>query len=113
MISPTRKIRGVQDIQTLSGKVEQVVVPHKAYMRISCLELEKFRRAKEKENSLYLIRKIDNRFQEIEAEKTALLQALDRLPSNDATKPPGNNQQVYIEADSNPQQSSAGFKIMY
>jgi len=106
MINHNRKIRTVRDIQTFSGKVEQVVVPHKAYLRVSCLEMEKARRNKERENAVFLINKIDARFKEIEAEKTMLFQALNQT-SPQIGLPPTNNFQKIIN------EPQPGFKIRY
>ncbi len=110
MINHNRKIRTVRDIQTFSGKVEQVVVPYKAYMRISCLELEKYRRGKERENSIHLISKISARFQEIEAEKSALLEALNQ---HDCSHQPIDAGGFHAETKSMPRQNTDGFKITY
>jgi hypothetical protein len=52
-----------------------------AYMKISCLEMEKARRDREKFSAETRIRNIDSRLKEIEAEKAALLVRLgERLP---------------------------------
>jgi hypothetical protein len=71
-----RNIRGLQDIGTLAGRVDQVVLPHKAYLRVACLEMEKARRGKERESAARRIENIDARFQEIDAEEAALLEGL-------------------------------------
>jgi DNA repair exonuclease SbcCD ATPase subunit len=67
-----KNIRSVKDIHTHSGSVAQAAIPYKMYMRISCLEMEKARRLKEKEQALARIDLIDTRVMEIEAEKQAL-----------------------------------------
>ena len=86
MSIPKTTIRGVQSIRTKTGTVPGHFVAHEAYMRITCLEMEKARRAKERESAMVRVRSIDARFKEMEAEKAALLAALDertadRLPS--------------------------------
>jgi hypothetical protein len=68
--------RGVRDIRTLSGRVDQVALPYRAYMRISCLEMERFRREQEKASSTRRICILNGRIQEIEAEKDDLLRGL-------------------------------------
>lgn len=73
-----RNIRGLQDINTLTGKVHQEAQPHKAYLRLSVLEMEKVRRGKEKESAECRIANINARFQEIETEKAALLKTLEK-----------------------------------
>lgn len=76
MAIPKRNIRGLQDIHTFSGSADQKFLPHKAYMKISCLEMEKFRRGKERESAAHRVKNIDARFREIEAEKDVLLRSL-------------------------------------
>jgi hypothetical protein len=68
--------KGIRDIRTLSGRVDRVSLPYRAYLKISCLEMEKARRTREKESAQEGIARIDARLAEIEAEKAALLQAL-------------------------------------
>ena len=46
-----KNIRGMQDIRTHNGMDNQVYQPYKAYMKISCLEMEKARLGKEKEKA--------------------------------------------------------------
>jgi hypothetical protein len=68
--------RGLQDIRTLSGRVDKATIPYMAYLRISHIELEKARRGRESESASQRMRSIAARLEEIEAEKAALLQAL-------------------------------------
>ena len=87
MAIPKSNIRGLQDIPTLSGRVDQTSLPYKAYMKIACLEMEKARRGKVRESASYRVKKIDARVEEIEHEKAALLQAqaeLDKERPTDA-----------------------------
>jgi len=78
MVIPKRTmpIRGLTDIRTLSGSVDQAAIPYRAYMKLSCLEMEKLRRGKERESAVHRMRNIDARFQEIETEKAALFDSL-------------------------------------
>lgn len=76
MAVPEKKIRGLQNIRTLSGRDSQALAPHKAYMRIACLEMEKARRGEEKSSALARVAKIDARFNDIDAEKEVLLDSL-------------------------------------
>jgi len=71
-----RNIRGLQDIRTLSGRVDQTSLPYKAYMKVASLEMEKVRRGKERESASFRVKNIDARVEEIEDEKASLLQAL-------------------------------------
>ena len=88
MTTPKRNIRGLQDIGTLAGRVDQVVLPHKAYLRVACLEMEKARRGKERESAAHRIENIDARFQEIDAEEAALLQGLKQRNGGEAAGTP-------------------------
>lgn len=69
-------VRGLRNLRTLSGKVDQVLVPYRAYMQITCLEMERARRGNERRSASRHIAEIDQRLVEIDAEKGKLLQAL-------------------------------------
>ncbi|MEW6110748.1 MAG: hypothetical protein AB1664_01345 [Thermodesulfobacteriota bacterium] len=69
-------LRGLKDIRTRSGNPERVRVPYMAYMKISCLEMEKARRQKEKISAQGRIGNIDARLSEIEVEKDMVLKSL-------------------------------------
>ena len=71
-----RRMRAVQDIRTLSGARNHLSQPHRGYMRIACLELERFRRNKERECATGRVRQLDARFREIEAEQALILDML-------------------------------------
>lgn len=97
-------VRGLQDLRTLSGRIDQTSSPYRGYMKVSCLEMEKFRRGKEKESALERVARIEARFREIDAEKGLLLQEL-------------NDEAGGRAAPSAPRKASpargAGFKIRY
>lgn len=102
-----RNIRGLQDVPTLSGRVDQTALPYKAYMKVACLEMEKARRGKERESASFRVKNIDARFKEIEDEKAAILLAqaeLDKERLTDARdsgpKPP-------------PPRSASGLRLRY
>ena len=89
MPTSQRMRRGVQDIQTHSGMAEHGFMPHKTFLRIACLEMEKARRGQERRSAMSRVQNIDGRFQEIEAEKRQLLQVLHEHDAGDtAPKPP-------------------------
>ena len=67
------KRKGLNDIKTHAGTVEQTFLPHKAFMRISCLDMEKTHRIREMESSLRRIEAIKKRLKEIETETDALM----------------------------------------
>ena len=80
-----RIMRGVQDIRTRSGSADEGAIPYKAYMKLSILEMEKFRRGKEKQSALERVNHIDQRFTDIEAERQKIITVLEgtgirRLP---------------------------------
>lgn len=68
--------KGLTNIRTISGRVKQTFTPYRAYMQISCLEMEKSRRLEERRTSETRIAEIDARLNVIEAEKLTLEQAL-------------------------------------
>jgi hypothetical protein len=107
-MKPDKKIlRGLQDIRTLSGRIDKASVPYKEFMKISCLEMEKFRRGKERESAMHRVNNIDARLRDIEAEKASLLQSLIEKERGDAT--------VKARGISGPEQSpgSGGLKLKY
>jgi len=68
--------RTMRDIRTLSGKVDRIANPYMAYMQITCLEMEKARKGREKASALQRVESIDGRLRDIETEKATLLRAL-------------------------------------
>ena len=107
MAVPKRTIRGLQDLRTYSGTVEQVARPYRAYMRISCLEMEKLRRGQERKSAMHRVENIDARFEEIEAEKAALLTMIDDTKTSQTIGAPGR------ETKTSTGHSNDGFKIRY
>ncbi len=71
--------KGLRNLRTVAGKVDQMSLPYRAYMQITCLEMEKARRDAERTSASRRIAEIDVRLQEIEAEKTQILQRLSRI----------------------------------
>lgn len=72
-----RIFRGIQDIKTISGRADKGALPYKAFMRLSVLEMEKFRRGKEKCSALGRVENIDARFRDIEKERAEIMQTLE------------------------------------
>jgi hypothetical protein len=66
----------MRDIRTLSGKVDRIANPYMAYMQITCLEMEKARKGREKASAVQRVETLDGRLRDIEAEKASLLRAL-------------------------------------
>lgn len=109
MAVPKKKIRGLQDIRTLSGNVDQKSVPHRAFMRITVLEMEKARREKERDSALGRVRNIEARFQEIEEEKEELLRTVGVRKNDPETRASGPD----LKTDSEHNPDARGFKIRY
>jgi len=84
MPPPNRVIRGVTDIRTHAGTPDQVIVPYKAYMAITALEMEKYRRETEHQNLTTRLKSVNARLRRIDTEKTALLARLKKLPAPQA-----------------------------
>jgi CRISPR/Cas system-associated endonuclease Cas3-HD len=99
----------LQDIRTLSGTVDQKKVPHRAFMRIAVLEMERARRGKERDSALHRVRNIEARFREIEEEKEEILRVVG-VKKNDQ-----DNAAAASEEKAEPDHSPAarGFKIRY
>ena len=72
-----RIMKGVQDIKTASGRADERSIPYKAYMKLSVMEMEKYRRGKEKQSALDRVANIEHRFCEIEAEREAIIADLE------------------------------------
>jgi len=96
MAIPTK---GVNDIRTLSGRVDQVSLPYRSYMQITCLEMEKARRSMERKSASQRIALIDARLVQIDKAKQELIQAVS-TPGQRDLKPA-------------PRRSAGGFKIRY
>lgn len=99
--------RGLRDIRTLAGRSDQLALPYRAYMQITCLEMERVRRNQEKRSASQRIAIIDARLQEVETEKAVLLQSVgERKPSDTGCAP---------AAESNllPRGGKKGFRIRY
>lgn len=77
MRQPKKIMRGIQDIKTLSGRVDDRAAPYKSYMKLSVLEMEKYRRGKERQSALERVRNIEQRFRDIEAEKREIIDFLE------------------------------------
>lgn len=108
MVFLKKNIRGLQDIRTLAGRVDQSVIPYKAYMKLSSLEMEKFRRGEERISAMHRVESIDARFKEIEEEKVNLMEA---LKGQDSARFVGSTPIEIIKPQ--PRRSTGGIKIRY
>jgi hypothetical protein len=107
MAIPPRNLRSLQDIRTHAGRVDEAAIPYKAFMKMSCLEMEKFRKERERKSAMTRVNNIDKRFREIEAEKAAIRTRLDEVPETKRNDPE--------KADSKPpvRQTASGFRLRY
>ena len=97
----------MRNLHSLSGRADQLAIPYRAYMQITCLEMEKARRDSERRSASQRIAEIDARLREIEAEKTRILGLLaERKAAScaDLRK---------LEARHSRRPSTGGFKIRY
>ena len=99
--------RGLTNIRTLSGRVDQVALPYRAYMKLACLEMEKSRRGKEREAANKRVQDIDLRLEEIAKEEQALLRAVADPEKAASSRLPG------LEMKPARPRSTGGFKIRY
>lgn len=76
------KLRSMQDVRSLSGRVDQTFKPYKAFLRISCLEMEKARMEKEKESLQQRLGSIEARLAEMSAEQNRLLESAGKPQRN-------------------------------
>jgi hypothetical protein len=102
-----RSLKGLQNIKTISGQRDVLASPYKDYMKLSILEMEKFRKNKERISALETLEAINQRFVEIDEEKRKLLARLEEQ----------NVQQFYQNNSDGKTQSSCesknSFKIKY
>jgi hypothetical protein len=104
MAIPTK---GLNNLRTLSGRVDQLSLPYRCYMQITCLEMERARRGMEHKSASQRIALIDARLKEIEKAKQVLLQAVATSGQGTPARIPG------LELKSAPPRRTGGFKIRY
>ena len=111
MPPPLRTLRGIKDIRTRSGAPDQTVVPHKAYMVITVLEMEKFRRETERDTLMMRLNNVHARLQKVEIEKASLLQRLGKEgPGPPVRRPIKSSRPV---RDCPEPGNASGFKFQY
>jgi hypothetical protein len=104
MAIPTK---GLTSIRTLSGRVDQVSLPYRSYMQITCLEMERARRDMERKSASRRIALIDARLGEIDQAKRDLLQAVATPGHGTPGDLPG------LDLRPAPRRGAGGFKIRY
>jgi len=76
MSGTQRNVRSMRNVKTsLGGGADDLALAYKAYLRITCLEMERERRMREKESAQKRIAAVDSRMREIDGEKDRLLKA--------------------------------------
>lgn len=103
-------IRSVKDIRTHFGSPDQTTVPYKAYMVITALEMEQFRREKERDNIRLRLANIESRLEAIKVEKTNILERINRTTEIAGRKTPGRIPDAPISTRS---AGTGGFKFQY
>lgn len=109
MPPPNRVVRGVTDIRTHAGTPDQVIVPYKAYMAITALEMEKFRRETEQRNLTTRLKSVTAHLRRIEAQKAMLLARLKKSPA----PPPQGGARRTPMTTAPKSHSEGGFKFQY
>jgi hypothetical protein len=99
--------KGLNQLRTLSGRVDQLSLPYRSYMQITCLEMERARRNMERKSASQRVALIDTRIQEIEKAKLELLQAVDGSGRSTVARLSG------LELKATPRCNTGGFKIRY
>jgi len=73
----SRPPRSVSDIKTHSGSTKNNHETYRNYFQVGALELERWRREREREAAALRIAEIDNRISDIDYEKKKLLEEAD------------------------------------
>ena len=111
MPPPRRIIRSVKDIRTRSSTPDQILVPYKAYMAITALEMEKFRRETECDALMLRLNNVHARLKTVETEKAALMQRLGKQgPGQPGRRPIKSSRPVRESAATD---NAAPFKFQY
>jgi len=98
--------KGLNQLRTLSGRTDQVSVPYRSYMQITCLEMERARRNMERKSASQRIALLDARIEEIEKTKQELLQAIEASGGRASSRLPGATPEPA-------RRGRGGFKIRY
>ena len=99
--------KGLNQLRTLSGRVDQLSLPYRSYMQITCLEMERARRNMERKSASRRIALIDARLEEIDQAKQDLFQAVAARGQGTPGRLPG------LDLKPAPRRSAGGFKIRY
>jgi hypothetical protein len=102
-----RPSRGLADLRTLTGRSDTRIPAHKAYLRISFLELERARRTQEMRTASDRFDIISARFREIDAE------IADTLSSLNGTAPPAHAVEAPHRSPVGRRPTKRNFRISY
>ena len=91
---------GLNNIRTISGKVNQAAIPYRAYMQVTCLEMERARRSAERQSAMARVTAIDK-------EKAGLLRSIDEPGRVSSLQHPE------LPSGRNLRSSARGFKLRY
>jgi hypothetical protein len=80
----SKHLRGLKDLRTTGGLGASQIAPHAAYMKITSLELEKLRLNRVRQHAVRRVAEIDQRTDEINAEKASLIAAMDAPRTSEA-----------------------------
>ena len=103
-----RNLRGLRELRTLPGRVNEAVMPHRAHMKLACLEMEKARRRIERNSVVDRLREIDSRIRDIDAEEAAI-----RRTMGSEADGPGGASPVSRSEPGNPRNRKRLFKVKY
>jgi len=101
--------RSLTDIRTLSGRVSKTHQTSRAYMQVTCLEMEKIRLQQELESAMERAEAIRTRLMQIDQEKTQLLRSIDET-SGTAAASSARDRPPVVKAGA---QAGGGFRIRY
>lgn len=99
----TRPPRTISDIKTHSGRVSREHQTYRDFFQLGALELERWRREREREAASRRIAGIDSRIADIDKEKNALLTETGVFGGRDKRR----NKPDFVE------QNSSGIRIKY
>jgi hypothetical protein len=108
-----KSARGVQGIRTLGGMSAERKLPHQAYLRIACLEMERFRKGQERQSAMRRVESIDSRCAQITSEQTTLMSSLGVAgigPRRETTAAPKTHEEP---SGPPPASGTSGFTIRY
>jgi hypothetical protein len=91
----------------MSGLVTETSHPHRKFLKLAILAMEKARRGKERASAKHRIENIDGRLVEIEAETKDLLQMCNASGSSKLSEAPT------FQKKASPRRVRGGFKLRY